>query len=203
MFDRLKISGIVPVIALEDESRAVPLGKALLDGGIPVAEITFRTAAAANIIRRLTAELPDLLVGAGTVLTTAQADDAASAGAKFLVAPGLNPRVVEHAQNRGLPIIPGCATPSDIERALELGLDTVKFFPAEQAGGLNYIKAVAAPYRGVKFLPTGGINAANLQSYLKFDRVIAVGGSWMICEDLERVTSLCREAVRLVKEVRA
>jgi len=179
MLEKIKLLGIVPVVKIDEADNAVPLAEALCRGGLPCAEITFRTAAAAEAIRRVTDALPDMLVGAGTVLTPEQADKAKAAGAKFIVSPGLNPNVVKHCKNIGIPIFPGCSSPSDIEKALELGLVCVKFFPAEQAGGIAAIKAMAAPYGNLSFLPTGGINAKNLNDYLAFDKVIACGGSWM------------------------
>ena len=194
--------GIVPVIALEDASDAPALAKALDEGGIPCAEVTFRTGAAGEAIRVMSEQFPDMLVGAGTVLTVQQAREASEAGAKFIVSPGLNPKVVRYCTENGIPVIPGCSCPSDIEAAMELGLDTVKFFPAEAAGGLPMIRAMSAPYGGVKFMPTGGINEKNLNAYLDFPKVIACGGSWMVAKDLlaakdwKKVTDLCREAVR-------
>lgn len=193
--------GIVPVIALENAEQAVPLAKALIDGGLPCAEVTFRTAAAEESIRQMTRHFPDMLVGAGTILTAEQADKAVAAGAKFIVSPGLNEEVVRHCQKIGVPIIPGVATPSEVEKALSLGLTTLKFFPAEAAGGLAMIKAMSAPYSQVKFMPTGGINAKNVNSYLSFKKVIACGGSWMVSKELinsgnfAEITRLTKEAV--------
>ena len=158
IYQRIYETGIIPVIKIEDAENAVPLAKALIDGGLPAAEITFRTAAAADAIKAIAEAYPDMVVGAGTVLTPEQADAAKAAGAQFIVSPGLNPKVVKHCQEIGVPIIPGCANPSDIEAAIELGLDTVKFFPAEAAGGLPILKAMAAPYGNIKFMPTGGLN---------------------------------------------
>jgi 2-dehydro-3-deoxyphosphogluconate aldolase/(4S)-4-hydroxy-2-oxoglutarate aldolase len=168
---------------------------------LPCAEITFRTDAAEESIRRITAALPDMLVGAGTVLTPGQADKAKAAGAKFIVSPGLNPAVVKYCQNIGMPIFPGCSSPSDIEKALELGLTCVKFFPAEQIGGIAAIKAMSAPYGNIMFLPTGGVNAKNLNDYLAFEKVIACGGSWMVdaalinAGDFAMIEALTRDAV--------
>ncbi|MBQ8843886.1 MAG: bifunctional 4-hydroxy-2-oxoglutarate aldolase/2-dehydro-3-deoxy-phosphogluconate aldolase [Elusimicrobiaceae bacterium] len=193
--------GIVPVIALENAEQAVPLAKALIDGGLPCAEVTFRTAAAEESIRQMTRHFPDMLVGAGTILTAEQADKAVAAGARFIVSPGLNEEVVRHCQKIGVPIIPGVATPSEVEKALSLGLTTLKFFPAEAAGGLAMIKAMSAPYSQVKFMPTGGINAKNVNSYLSFKKVIACGGSWMVSKELinsgnfAEITRLTKEAV--------
>lgn len=182
IFQEISMRGIVPVIKVNRADDAVPLCAALARGGLPVAEITFRTAAAEESIRLVHEALPDVLLGAGTVLTCDQVDRAANAGAAFIVSPGLNPTVVRHCIERGLPVLPGCACPSDIERALELGLSTVKFFPAETLGGVTAIKAMSAPYGGVSFIPTGGIDEAKLPSYLAFDKILACGGSWMVKE---------------------
>lgn len=193
--------GIVPVIALEDAKDAEPLAKALCDGGLPCAEVTFRTDAAEESIRIMTSRFPDMLVGAGTVLTTGQVDRAVGAGAKFIVSPGLNPKIVAYCVSKNIPVCPGCTNPSDIEQAIELGLDIVKFFPAEAAGGLAMIKAMSAPYTNMKFMPTGGINAANLNEYLAFGKIIACGGSWMVKSDMikngefDKITALTKEAV--------
>lgn len=200
--------GIVPVVVLNDAKDAAPLAKALCDGGLPCAEVTFRTEAAEEAIRIMSTEFPEMLVGAGTVLTTEQVDRAVAAGAKFIVSPGLNPRIVKYCVEKGILITPGCTNPSDIEQALENGLEVVKFFPAEPAGGLKMIKAMAAPYVGVKFMPTGGINASNVREYLAYDRILACGGSWMVKGDLvdagdfDKITELTREAVEIVKESR-
>ncbi|MCX4267636.1 MAG: bifunctional 4-hydroxy-2-oxoglutarate aldolase/2-dehydro-3-deoxy-phosphogluconate aldolase [Lachnospiraceae bacterium] len=176
--------GIVPVIALDKVEDAEPLAKALIEGGLPCAEVTFRTDAAEESIRIMASKFPELLVGAGTVLTTEQVDRAVNAGAKFIVSPGLNPKVVKYCVEKGIPVTPGTANPSDVEVAIELGLEVVKFFPAEAAGGLNMIKSMAAPYTNMKFMPTGGINATNLTSYLDFGKIIACGGSWMVNKDM-------------------
>ncbi len=179
VFDEIEQHRLVPVIALDDAAQAAPLANALAAGGLPVAEVTFRTDAAAESIR-IMSERGDLLVGAGTVLTPQQVDEAHAAGATFIVSPGFNPKVVAHAQNIGVPICPGASTPTDVEQAIEHGLDIVKFFPAEAFGGLETLKAIAAPYRGVRFIPTGGIGPNNVREYLAFNRVIACGGSWMV-----------------------
>ena len=194
--------GLSPVIKIENPDDAVPLAKALIDGGLPAAEITFRTASAAESIKKITEAYPDMLVGAGTVLTTEQVDAAIAAGAKFLVSPGLNPKVTGYALSKGIPMLPGCSNPSDIEAALELGLKTVKFFPAEAAGGLKMLKAMAAPYGQLTFMPTGGINANNLLDYLKFNKIIACGGSFMVKDELikekkwDEITALTKNAVK-------
>jgi 2-dehydro-3-deoxyphosphogluconate aldolase/(4S)-4-hydroxy-2-oxoglutarate aldolase len=193
--------GLVPVIKIDDVEKAVPLVKALAAGGIPCAEVTFRTAQGEEAIWRVSRECPDILLGAGTVLTTDQVDKAINAGAKFIVSPGLNPKVVSYCLQKGIPITPGCSNPSDIEQALEFGLDVVKFFPAEPAGGLEYIKAIAAPYPSLKFMPTGGISADNIAAYTSYEKIHACGGSWMVKADLinagafDKITVLSREAV--------
>ena len=201
VLEKIEKIGIVPVIAINDVEKAVPLAKALEAGGIPCAEVTFRTEQGEESIRLISAEAPDMLVGAGTVLTCDQVDRAIGAGAMFIVSPGFNPKVVGYCIEKGIPVIPGCANPSDIEQALEFGLDVVKFFPAELAGGLDYIKAVSAPYSSLKFMPTGGINAGNITKYTAFEKILACGGSWMVTADLidsgnfEKITALSKEAV--------
>lgn len=200
--------GIVPVVVLNDAKDAKPLGEALMKGGLPCAEVTFRTEAAEESIKIMSEAFPEMLVGAGTVLTTEQVDRAVAAGAKFIVSPGINPKVVEYCVNKNIPICPGTCTPSNVETALEFGLDAVKFFPAEPSGGLKFIKAIAAPYTGVKFMPTGGISAENVKEYLKYDRILACGGSWMVKADLIKqgdfaeIERLTKEAADIVKEIR-
>ena len=202
VLEKIQKIGIVPVVVLDDAKDAAPLAKALCEGGLPCAEVTFRTAAAEESIRIMAKEFPDMLVGAGTVLTTEQVDRAVNAGAKFIVSPGLNPTVVKYCVDRGIPVTPGTSNPSDVEMAISLGLDVVKFFPAEQAGGINMIKAMAAPYTQMKFMPTGGINAKNINSYLAFDKILACGGSWMVKKDLvaagefDKIRDLTKEAVQ-------
>lgn len=201
ILQKIQKIGIVPVVKLDDAKDAKPLAKALCDGGLPCAEVTFRTACAAEAIKIMTDEFPEMLVGAGTVLTTEQVDAAVSAGAKFIVSPGLNPKIVKYCVDKGIPVTPGTTNPSDIEQAIELGLEVVKFFPAEAAGGLKMIKAMAAPYVNMKFMPTGGINAANLCEYLDFPKIIACGGSWMVSDALvkagrfDEITALTKEAI--------
>lgn len=208
IIDELSLIGIVPVVAIDDAKKAAPLADALCNGGLPCAEVTFRTDAAEDAIKIMTASHPDMIVGAGTVLTKEQADRATGAGAQFIVSPGLNPDVVNHCISHGYPVVPGCATPSDIECALSLGLDTVKFFPAEAAGGIAMIKAMSAPYGKVRFMPTGGINASNLNDYLSFPKVFACGGSWMVKKELinkgefDRITKLTEEAVSTMLSLR-
>lgn len=196
--------GIVPVIKIEDAEKAVPLAEALSRGGLPLAEVTFRTAAAADAIARITKAMPDMLVGAGTVLTTEQVDRAVDAGAKFIVSPGFNPGIVKYCIEKGIPVCPGCATCGEMEQAMELGLDVVKFFPAEAIGGLNVIKAVSAPYSKLKFMPTGGINEKNILDYLKNPKILACGGSFMVKDSLinegnfAEIERLTRNAVALM-----
>lgn len=200
--------GIIPVVVLNDAKDAAPLAKALCEGGLPCAEVTFRTDAAEESIRIMAEQFPEMLVGAGTVLTTEQVDRAVAAGAKFIVSPGLNPKVVKYCVDKGIPVTPGTCNPSDVEQAIELGLDVVKFFPAEAAGGLKMIKAMAAPYVGMKFMPTGGINAGNVRDYLAYDRILACGGSWMVsgkmveAGEFDKIKEMTAEAVQIVKECR-
>ena len=202
MMKELYSIGLIPVIKIENPDDAVPLAKALIDGGLPAAEITFRTKCAAEAIKNITEAYPEMLVGAGTVLTTEQVDAAIAAGSKFLVSPGLNPKVTAYALSKGIPMLPGCSNPSDIEAALELGLSTVKFFPAEAAGGLKMLKAMAAPYGQLTFMPTGGISADNLLDYLKFNKIVACGGSFMVKDELvkekrwDEITALTKNAVK-------
>lgn len=208
VLQKIQETGIVPVVVLEDAKAAVPLARALCEGGLPCAEVTFRTAAAEEAIRIMAQEFPEMLVGAGTVLTTEQVDRAVAAGAKFIVSPGLNPRIVKYCVDKDILIVPGCSNPSDVEQALENGLEVVKFFPAEQAGGLPMIKAMAAPYTDVMFMPTGGINPQNVREYLAYGRILACGGSWMVKGDLikagdfDKITALAKEAVAIVRESR-
>lgn len=203
---RIAALKILPVIVIDDAAAAVPLADALLAGGLPCAEVTFRTAAAAAALARISAERPAVLLGAGTVLTPAQAASAQAAGARFIVAPGFSPAVVDWCLAHDLPVFPGVCTPTDIEAALARGLETLKFFPAEPIGGLPYLQAIAAPYGGVRFIPTGGINAVNLSAYLACNKVVACGGSWMAPADwirgreFARITEETRRAVAIVQE---
>ncbi|MCR4762942.1 MAG: bifunctional 4-hydroxy-2-oxoglutarate aldolase/2-dehydro-3-deoxy-phosphogluconate aldolase [Lachnospiraceae bacterium] len=193
--------GIVPVIAIDDAKDAEPLAKALIDGGLPAAEVTFRTAAAEEAIKTISSRFPEMIVGAGTVLNAEQADRAKAAGAKFIVSPGFNRKNVEYIQSIGVPVVPGTATPGEVEQAIELGLSAVKFFPAEQNGGIAKIKAMAAPYTKMHFMPTGGVNKNNLNDYLSFNKVFCAGGSWMVKKDLisagkfDEIEKMTREAV--------
>ena len=202
VLEQISKIGIVPVVKIDRAEDALPLARALCAGGLPCAEVTFRTGAAAEAIRIMTANFPDMCVGAGTVLNAEQVDAAMEAGAKFIVSPGFNLRTVKYCMEKNIPVTPGISSPSEIEQAIELGLEVVKFFPAEQSGGLAKIKAMAAPYGNMKFMPTGGINAKNLTSYLDFGKVIACGGSWMVTGDLinegawDRIEQLTREAVQ-------
>jgi 2-dehydro-3-deoxyphosphogluconate aldolase / (4S)-4-hydroxy-2-oxoglutarate aldolase len=198
---------IVPVIVIDDPDTAVPLAAALIDGGLPCAEVTFRTPGAAESLRRMAGEFPDLLVGAGTVLTAAQAAEAREAGARFIVAPGFNPRVVDDCIAHETPVFPGVCTPTEIEAALEKGLRTLKFFPAEPMGGVPFLKAISAPYGAVEFMPTGGISADKLREYLSFNRVVACGGSWMApsawiqARAFDRIRDETQRAVTAVREI--
>ena len=200
--------GIVPVVVLNKVSDSVPLAKSLVAGGLACAEVTFRTDAAEESIRAISKEFPDMLVGAGTVLSIEQVDRAVGAGAKFIVSPGFNPKVVEYCLKKNYPVCPGIMTPTELEVALGFGLDVVKFFPAENAGGLKMIKAMSAPYTMMKFMPTGGINPANVRDYLACDKILACGGSWMVKGDLvaagdfAQIEKLTREAADIVKEIR-
>ncbi len=202
IYEEIELIGIVPVIKIDDANDAVPVCKALADGGLPVAEITFRTDAAEESIRQVAKSLPEVIVGAGTVLTIDQAAKAVEAGARFIVTPGFNPDVVKWCVDRDIAIVPGCPTTSDIEAALKFGLKYLKFFPSEALGGLNTIKAISAPYSSVRFMPTGGVNEKNMAEYLSFDKIIAVGGSWMVNSDLIReksfdtITGMSKAAVQ-------
>lgn len=194
--------GIIPVIAIDDADKAVPLACALVKGGLPAAEVTFRTAAAEEAIHRIVAEVPDMLVGAGTVLTKEQADRAIAAGSQFIVSPGFNPEITRYVLDKGVVMMPGTATPGEMEQAMSMGLDVVKFFPAEQNGGVAKLKALAGPYTNLRWMPTGGVNTKNLMDYLGFDRILACGGTWMVKKDLiegeqwDEITRICKEAVK-------
>ena len=198
---------VIPVVVLNRAEDAAPLAKALCEGGLKCAEVTFRTDAAQEAIRIMSREYPDMMVGAGTVLTTDQVDRAVSAGARFIVSPGFDPEVVDYCIDKNIPVVPGCITPSEVAQGVKRGLELIKFFPAEQAGGVAMIKALAAPFTGVRFMPTGGINAGNLEQYLSFPKIAACGGSWMVKADLidskdfEKITELTKEAVELVGKI--
>lgn len=205
IYEQFHDFGVVPVVVLDEVKDAVPLAKALVEGGLPCAEVTFRTEAAAESIRAMTQVYPDMLVGAGTVLTTEQVDEAVAAGAKFIVSPGFDPEIVDYCLEKQIPILPGCATPSEVAQAVKRGLKVVKFFPAEQAGGIAMIKAMAAPYNQLKFMPTGGINTSNLKEYLSFDKILCCGGSWMVKGELvkagefDKIRELTKEAKELAR----
>ena len=200
--------GVLPVVVLDDAKDAEPIAKALVEGGLPCAEVTFRTEAAEESIRIMTKEFPEMIVGAGTVLTIDQVDRTVTAGAKFIVSPGFDPEIVDYCLEKDIPVYPGCITPSEVAQAVKRGLKVIKFFPAEQFGGLSTIKALAAPYTGIKFMPTGGVSAKNLESYLSFDKIVACGGSWMVKGDLvkagkfDEIKALVAEAVQLVADIR-
>ena len=199
---------VVPVVVLDDVKDAEPLAKALVEGGLPCAEVTFRTEAAAESIRIMTEVYPDMLVGAGTVLTTEQVDKAVGSGAKFIVSPGFDPEIVDYCIGKNIPVFPGCISPSEVAQAVKRGLKVVKFFPAEQSGGLAMIKAMAAPYHMLKFMPTGGINTENLKEYLACDKILCCGGSWMVKGDLvkagafDKIRELTAEARKLADSIR-
>ncbi|MGI6280238.1 MAG: bifunctional 4-hydroxy-2-oxoglutarate aldolase/2-dehydro-3-deoxy-phosphogluconate aldolase [Acutalibacteraceae bacterium] len=208
LIEKISSIAVLPVIKIDNAKDALPLAEALKKGGLPAAEVTFRTEAAEEAIKLIAQNYPDFLIVAGTVLTTEQADKAIKAGASCIVSPGLNPKVVKHCLEKGYPVIPGVCTPSEVECGLDLGLTYLKFFPAEAAGGVNMIKALAAPYTKVKFMPTGGINTKNIADYLNCKAVFACGGSWMVPADkiangeFEEITRLTKEAVELVKEIK-
>ena len=208
ILDAIRSVGIVPVVALPEPDHAVPLARALTDGQLPVAEVTFRTPAATKGIRLMTRECPDMLVGAGTVLTTDQVGAAVDAGAAFIVAPGFDPVVVDYCLERDIPVMPGVATASELTQAVLRELPAVKFFPAEAMGGLNTLKSLAAPFRPMQFMVTGGLSMGNMAPYLAWDRILAIGGSWMVKKQLmvdgnfDRIRTLAAEAVRAVRLVR-
>ncbi|MGF1739133.1 bifunctional 4-hydroxy-2-oxoglutarate aldolase/2-dehydro-3-deoxy-phosphogluconate aldolase [Photobacterium satsumensis] len=206
IIEKLKAFKVIPVIQINDVSQAVPLAKTLVENGLPVAEVTFRTEAAAEAIRLMRDAYPEMCIGAGTVLNAEQVDRAKEAGSEFVVAPGLNPNTVRYCQEQGIPMVPGVNNPSQVEQALELGLTFLKFFPAEASGGINMVKSLLAPYVDVSFMPTGGIGKANIRDYLAIDRVICCGGTWMVAPkliengDWDEIGRLVREAVELVSE---
>ena len=204
--EQLKALKVIPVIAIDKAEDIIPLGKVLTENGLPAAEITFRSAAAEQAIRLLRATQPDMLIGAGTVLNREQAIAAKEAGATFIVSPGFNPNTVKACQEIEIDIVPGVNNPSTVEAALEMGLTTLKFFPAEASGGINMVKSLLAPYTDIELMPTGGINPANIKDYLAIPRVLACGGTWMVDKKLieagnwEELARLTREAVALVNE---
>jgi 2-dehydro-3-deoxyphosphogluconate aldolase/(4S)-4-hydroxy-2-oxoglutarate aldolase len=198
--------GVVPVVVISDADKAVPLAQALVAGGIPCIEVTFRTSESTEAMRRIAKDVPEIILGAGTTLSCEQVDRAIELGAQFIVSPGFNPYVVDYCLKKDIPVVPGCGTPSDMEMAIAVGLEVVKFFPAEQWGGLSYIKAVSAPYDNLHFIPTGGINASNLNKYLSFEKVLACGGSWIVKPDMiadgrfDEITLACRRTVKSILE---
>ncbi|EJN6710537.1 bifunctional 4-hydroxy-2-oxoglutarate aldolase/2-dehydro-3-deoxy-phosphogluconate aldolase [Vibrio vulnificus] len=204
--EQLKTLKVIPVIAIDKAEDIIPLGKVLAENGLPAAEITFRSEAAVEAIRLLRETQPDMLIGAGTVLNREQAIAAKEAGATFIVSPGFNPNTVKTCQEIGIDIVPGVNNPSTVEAALEMGLTTLKFFPAEASGGINMVKSLLAPYTNIELMPTGGINPANIKDYLAIPRVLACGGTWMVDKKLieegnwEELARLTREAVALVNE---
>lgn len=208
MIEEFQKLGVVPVVVLEDEKNALPLAEALVKGGLPCAEVTFRTEAAAESIRLMSEKYPEMLVGAGTVLTTQQVDLAVEAGARFIVSPGFDPEIVDYCLEKNIPVFPGCVTPSEVAQAVKRGLKVVKFFPAEQAGGIAMIKAMAAPYHNIRFMPTGGINPGNLKDYLSCDKILCCGGSWMVKGDMirngefEKIRDLVKEAKESADAIR-
>ena len=208
MLKQIESFGVVPVVVLNDAKDAAPLAKALCEGGLPCAEVTFRTEAAEESIRIMATEFPEMVIGAGTVLTIDQVDRAVGAGAKFIVSPGFDPEIVDYCISKNIPVLPGCITPSEVTQAVKRGLEVVKFFPAEQFGGVATIKALAAPFTSVRFMPTGGISAKNLADYLGFKKIIACGGSWMVKGDMvaagefDKIKEMTAEAVELVKNIR-
>ena len=207
IINELKLYGIVPVVKIERIEDALPLAKALCAGGLPLAEVTFRTPCAKEAIRIMKETYPEMIIGAGTVLNAQQVDEAIEAGSQFIVSPGLNPKTVQYCLDKNIPVLPGCATPSDMEKAIELGLDVVKFFPAEANGGIKAIKAMSAPYGHLNFMPTGGINIKNLNDYLSFDKIIACGGTWMVSQDLidhqqwDEITRMTKEAIETMLNI--
>ncbi len=204
VLEQLSLIGIIPVIAINDKEDAVPLATALEAGGIPAAEVTFRTDAAEESIRLISQNCPNVIVGAGTILNTQQCERAIAAGAKFIVSPGYNDDVVELCILKGMPVVPGCVNPSELTKAVNAGLELAKFFPAGVSGGLEYIKNVAPVFSKLKFMPTGGINPANVKDYLGFDKIACCGGTWMVKSDLisakkfDEITALCKEAVGIM-----
>ena len=208
MLKQIEGFGVVPVVVLNDAKDAAPLAKALCEGGLPCAEVTFRTEAAEESIRIMATEFPEMVIGAGTVLTIDQVDRAVGAGAKFIVSPGFDPEIVDYCISKGIVVLPGCITPSEVIQAVKRGLEIVKFFPAEQFGGVATIKALAAPFTSVRFMPTGGISAKNFADYLGFKKIVACGGSWMVKGDMvaagefDKIKEMTAEAVALVKEIR-
>lgn len=208
ILEKLEKCGIVPVVVLDRVEDAKPLAKALIDGGIDIAEVTFRTDAAEESIRIMSKEFPNMLIGAGTVLTVEQLEKAYDAGAKFIVSPGFDPNIIKKAQKLNIPVFPGAVTPTEIINALNEGLEIIKFFPAGNYGGLKTLKALTAPFTNIKFIPTGGINLDNLKEFIEFDKIIAVGGSWVCPTNLineqkfEEITILSKKSREIINSIR-
>lgn len=208
MADKFEELGVIPVVVLNDVKDALPLAKALYEGGLPCAEVTFRTAAAEESIRVMHEAYPDMVLAAGTVLTTEQVDRAVAAGASLIVSPGFDPEIVDYCISKNIEVVPGIVTPSELAQAVKRGLTRVKFFPAEAAGGLKMIKAMCAAYTNVRIMPTGGINAKNISEYLECDKIFCCGGSWMVKGDMikvgefDKIKDMTAEAVSLVKKIR-
>jgi len=208
LYKIIENSGVIPVVVLEDAANAVPLAKALLAGGINICEITFRTAAAEEAIRQIALNVPDMIVGAGTVITKEQAKAATDAGAKFIVSPGSDLEVIRYAKELGVYMLPGAVTPTEVMQLIKEDIKVIKFFPAENYGGLKTIKALSAPFPNIKFVPTGGVSLSNLTAYLEFDKIAAVGGSWLCTKDLitngkwDEITKLSKEAMDISRTVR-
>jgi 2-dehydro-3-deoxyphosphogluconate aldolase/(4S)-4-hydroxy-2-oxoglutarate aldolase len=204
--EKIKQIGIIPVVVIDELAKAVQIAKALNEGGIPLIEVTFRTECAAEAIKQINAEYPDMLIGAGTVITLKQAENAIKSGAKFIVAPGFNKEIALYCEKKEIPYIPGCITPTEIEMALSVGIKIIKYFPAEAAGGLKMIKALSAPYKDILFIPTGGIDMNNLKEYISFNKVIACGGSFMVTKELidneqfNEIKNISQNTVALIKE---
>lgn len=202
VLEQISNIGIIPVIAIDDAEKAVPLAKALVAGGLPAAEVTFRTAAAEEAIRRIAKEVPEMLLGAGTVLTVEQADRAIDAGASFLVAPGYDPQVTQHVLDRGCIMVPGTATPGEMQQAMNQGCEVLKFFPAEANGGVSMLKNIGAALKNASWMCTGGVNTKNLMDYLSYNQIAAVGGTWMVkadmiaAEEWDKITEISRDAVK-------
>lgn len=206
--DKIHEYGVVPVVVINDAKDAGMLADVLCEEGLPCAEVTFRTAAAKDAIRMMADEHPEMLVGAGTVLTVEQVEQAIAAGAKFIVSPGFDPEIVDYCISKNIAVFPGCVTPSEAAQAVKRGMKVVKFFPAQQFGGVSTVKALAAPYTTLKFMPTGGVNMENLESYLSCDKVIACGGSWMVKSELiesgqfDKIRQMTRQTVEMVAAIR-
>lgn len=205
---KIQETGIVPVVKLNDTNKAIPLCKALLAGGINVAEVTFRTSNAADVIKEISANCKDMIVGAGTIINVSQAKQAIECGAQFIVSPGFSREIVEYCQSQNIPVIPGCITPSEIMEAIACGLEVVKFFPAKEFGGLQTMKALSAPFAQIKFMPTGGVNLENLKDFISAKFIVACGGTYMVKDDLinnenyEEITKLSKQSTDIIKEVR-